>query len=152
MRANKPGRPEGERFHVDRQGHLVAVNVALWVDPLVSYVNVEVWGPRCGELERRALVVVPATAFPTYVGVGYWTQVESTRIAIEPPVPIRAGETIDVVFEPAQGTCAACYVSSDNDSFEDTFHHDEGSYFHWDLEHPNGLSMDFVARIEVDTW
>ncbi|MDD5306961.1 MAG: hypothetical protein PHU25_06520 [Deltaproteobacteria bacterium] len=93
---------EGQRFTVQWTGLLRRVEAALWTewipgDQQDARVTLDIYAPDDGvQPQLLAEKNLPASSFPAYAGC--YSECRTTFFDLEPPVPVRRDQTIDVVF------------------------------------------------------
>ena len=103
------GEGEGESFTMPRPGVIDQVIVQIFAMPGVTACRARVYRKCDGQRVLVATTDKPASAFPVYViavqpGTTIWDQdLSTTTIDIDPPVPVAAGEEVEVVFSAVGG-------------------------------------------------
>ncbi len=103
------GDGEGESFTLPRAGVIDRVVVQIFSDPGVTACRTRIYRWCDGQRVLVSTTETPASAFPVYIidaqpGATMWDQdLRTTSIAIDPPVPVAAGEEVEAVFSAVGG-------------------------------------------------
>ncbi len=110
LRGLHAGQPEGERYEVQTNGHLVEVDAVLFATDdagdVIADVSLVCDGTRTAVASSRA----PKSTLPDYDGIhsDLWV----TRFVLDAPVPLEAGAVLDVLFHP-EGADVVSGVAAD---------------------------------------
>jgi len=110
LRALHAGQAEGERFDIQVEGTVVAVEAVLFADDDDGDIIADVYYLCSGTRQIAASARVPKAELPDYDGIhsDIWT----TRFEFDTPLPVLPGTTFDVLFRP-EGVSAVAAVRTD---------------------------------------
>lgn len=130
---------EGEQFRIDRSGILTQLEAHISVESREGEIVAEVFRFDGEEHEIVAASRVPASEFPDYNGIHGENRMTTFRFT--PPVPVRQGELIDIVFRPTVGyAVSGIYKSDFYPGGQMVFHNGRPGL-------PDPVNWDYIMRI-----
>jgi hypothetical protein len=133
---------EGQRFEIRRAGRLTRVEAAIWAESGRGEIVATVYRREGKKSREERRIAVPAAEFPSFGGIRSLNRL--TLFRIEPPLPVDANETIDVIFR-AEGTEAVSGIQM-TDAYPDT----ELVFYNNRPGLPVPVNLDFIARATVE--
>jgi len=110
LRGLHADQPEGQRFDVQHEGHLVAAEAVLFADDWSGDIIAEAYYVCDGAQQLAGSTRVPKTAFPEYSGNA--SELAVTPFDFDEPLPVAPGTLIDILFHP-EGVSAVSAVHHD---------------------------------------
>jgi len=110
LRAVHANKPEGERFDIEVEGTVVAVEAVLFADDDEGDVVADVYYLCSGARQIAASARVPKVELPDYDGIH--SELWTTSFEFDTPLPIVPGTTFDVLFRP-EGVSVVAAVRAD---------------------------------------